>query len=419
MRSAALALALSIPFGLFAQLPPCDVSLTVQWITCAGAADGAITVVSNSGGPYTYIWGHDATLVAATATGLGPGLYDVTVTDGVSCESILDTVLVEPDVIISGVVDYCPSDPPVLTAIPIGGFQPLGFVWSTTETSATINIPNGTIGNVDVTSTDANGCVVTDQVNLSMLPSPFVAFVTPDSACMNVGIVVNTIATNADSLVWRWGGFGFSNLPDPTVAFSQSGWQPISLQGFDSLDCGGLPLQDSIFIRAQVPAIFSAIQIPCTPMVEILLGSTADSCAFFIGDSLVTHACDGYIRWDFGRYDFYDFTLYATQHNNCNDTLAARVDVRTEPTLFLANAFTPNEDGINDLWPDRVDIPELGYELNLYNRWGESIWATTNPAEQWDGDGNPMGVYVYTMKMRDPCSATDEITKVGHVTIFR
>ncbi len=30
-----------------------------------------------------------------------------------------------------------------------------------------------------------------------------------------------------------------------------------------------------------------------------------------------------------------------------------------------------------------------------------------------------MGVYVYTMQMRDPCSATDEIVKAGHVTLFR
>ncbi|MBK9177040.1 MAG: gliding motility-associated C-terminal domain-containing protein [Flavobacteriales bacterium] len=232
-------------------------------------------------------------------------------------------------------------------------------------------------------------------------------------------IIVNTVATDADSLVWRWGGFGFSNLPDPTVVFPQGLWQPISLQGFDLFGCGGAPVQDSIYIRPQRPAIFSAVQIPCSPVVDIVLGSQSDSCAFFIGDSLVTNDCSGYIRWDFRRYDVYDFTLYTTQPNRCDDTLDVMVDVRTEPVLFLANAFTPNDDGINDLWPDRVEIPDTGFELILYDRWGRTLWSTIDPNEQWDGADAPVGVYVYTMRMRDPCQPTNEITKAGHVTVFR
>ncbi|MBK9177042.1 MAG: gliding motility-associated C-terminal domain-containing protein [Flavobacteriales bacterium] len=422
MRALTLLIALIAGLQLWGQ-EPCDVSLTEQPISCAGLNDGSITVVTGSGGPFTYVWTHDATLTGATATGLGPGLYDVAVSGPDGCFDLLVTVLVEPDILITGNTTYCPSNPPVLTVVPIGGFIPVDYDWSTGDSTATISLPAGTIGNVSVSAVDANGCLVGDLTILTELPSPFVAFATPDSACQNVQIIVNTVATDADSLVWRWGGFGFSNLPDPTVVFPQAGWQPISLQGFDTLGCGGLPVVDSLFIRAQVPAIFSAVQVPCTPMVDIVLGSVADSCAFFIGDSLVTHDCASYFRWDFGRYDFYEFTLFATQANNCNDTTHVIVDVRTEPTLFLANAFTPNEDGINDFWPDRVDIPEAGFELVLYDRWGNNIWSTTNPLDQWDGalSGGqaPLGVYVYTMKMRDPCSPTNSIEKVGHMTLFR
>jgi gliding motility-associated-like protein len=418
MRSA-LFLLLLFPALAVAQAP-CDVSLTVQPISCAGADDGGLTVVTNSGGPFTYFWAHDGALVGPAAAALPPGAYSVVVEDvAAGCISLFDTVLVEPDILIIGTVDYCPSAPPVLTATPIGGFTPVDILWSTGDTLPVVNIPGGTTGNVDVTATDANGCVVNDQVTLTELVAPFVAFTAVDSACMNVAFVVNLTSTNADSLVWEWGGFGFSNVADPTVAFPQPLWQPISLQGFDSLGCGSEPLLDSIYIHPQVPAIFTAMQIPCSPVVNILLGSDADSCAFFIGDSLVTHDCNGFLSWDFGRYDVYDFTLYATQLNTCNDTLTATVDVRTEPTLFLANAFTPNEDGINDQWPVHVDIPDLGYELQLFDRWGASLWATTDPQEQWDASDVPMGVYVYTMKMRDPCSATDEIVKTGHVTVFR
>ena len=197
----------------------------------------------------------------------------------------------------------------------------------------------------------------------------------------------------------------------------------MSLQWYDSLGCGNLPVLDSIYAQYQEPAILSVLQDPCTSFVDIVLGSSTDSCAFFIGDSLITNACAGYIRCNMRRYQEYTYTLYATQANGCNDTTQLVVDVRTEPTLFLANAFTPNEDGINDFWPMRVDISDYGYELRVFDRWGTELWGTIDPQEQWDGTAGgspvPMGVYAYTMRMRDPCEPTNQGTSAGHLTLFR
>lgn len=397
----------------------CGVSYSVVAISCGGANDGELTVTGGGGANLTYLWDHAPGLNAPTATGLGPGIYNVLVTGDDGCETFLTETLVEPDVVIDGILTYCPSAPPVLTATPVGGFNPIDYLWTSNDIGPVVQVVPGTTGAFTVTATDANGCAATDQVNLVELTPPFAVPVMVDSACQNLAFLVNTLATNGDSLVWRWSGGGFSNARDPLIAFANSGWQYVTLQAFDLDGCGNIPVLDSIYIRPQVPAIFTARQIPCRPIVEITLGSTADSCAFFIGDSLVTHDCAAYFQWDHRLYREYTYTLFATQANNCNDTLQALVDVRTEPTLFLANTFTPNEDGINDRWPTRVDVPELGYELRLYNRWGESIWSTTNPQEQWDGAGVPMGVYIYTMKMRDPCSPTNEIVKRGHLTIFR
>lgn len=154
-------------------------------------------------------------------------------------------------------------------------------------------------------------------------------------------------------------------------------------------------------------------------MVEIVLGSVADSCAFFIGDSLVTNDCSGSFQWDFRRYGFYDFTLYTTQPDRCNDTLAVTIDVRTEPTLFLPNAFTPNGDGNNDEWPGPVRIPEKGFEIRVFDRWGIEQWTTNDTQEKWNGSDLPSGLYPFTMRMRDPCEETKEITKNGFVTLLR
>ncbi|MBK7944795.1 MAG: gliding motility-associated C-terminal domain-containing protein [Flavobacteriales bacterium] len=480
-----------------AQLPPCDVAFNVSAITCPGADDGAIVVVPISGGPYNYTWSHDAALTTNSAFGLSPGFYSVLVDDGGNCESVLDTLLIEPfvaplgtmsvtlptctgtndgsitftvdpgpytwtwahdpgntsatltglsfgdysaivlggpppcpsivtasigepGITLGGQSTYCPSDPPLIQPTFDWDFTPDLLVWDPPQNGPSFQVQPGFSGTITLTATNTTtGCVDTDTFDVTELPAPFAVMAIPDSACMNVQVVMNTLATNGDSLVWRWGSSGFSNLTTPIAVFPEGLWQPVSLQAFDAFGCGNAAEQDSIFIRPQKPAIFSVAQIPCSPVVNIVLSSNSDSCAFFIGDSLVTNDCSGFLRWDFGRYDIYDFTLYTTQPNRCDDTLALTVDVRTEPVLFLANAFTPNDDGINDRWPDRVEIPETGFELKVYDRWGILQWQSTNPLEQWDGTDMPMGVYPYTMRMRDPCQPTNEITKTGHVTVFR
>lgn len=480
-----------------AQLPPCDVTFNVSPITCPETNDGAIAVITVSGGPYTYTWFHDPFETGDVVFNLEPGFYSVVVSDGGNCESLLDTTLLppfvaplgtmavtpptcagandgsitftvddgpytwswahdpgnstptltglgwgdfaaivlggpppcpsivtasigEPGVTLNGPATYCPSDPPLISVVYDWGFAPDILEWDPPASGEAFQVEPGFSGTITLTATDTIlGCVATNTIDVLELPAPFAVMAIPDSACQNTQVLLSTTATDADSLVWRWAASGYSNLPDPVAVFTQGLWQPVSLQAFDAFGCGNEAQQDSIFIRPQKPAIFSVAQIPCSPVVDIVLGSVSDSCAFFIGDSLVTNDCSGFIRWDFRRYDVYDFTLYTTQPNRCDDTLALTVDVRTEPVLFLANAFTPNEDGINDRWPSRVEIPETGYELVVYDRWGRQVWITNDPNDQWDAADIPMGVYPYTMRMRDPCQATNEITKTGHVTVFR
>ena len=165
------------------------------------------------------------------------------------------------------------------------------------------------------------------------------------------------------------------------------------------------------------------MQDPCTAFVDIVLGSTSDSCAFFVGDSLITTDCAAYMRYNMRRYGEYTYTLFATQANGCDDTTTVVVDLHTEPTLFLANAFTPNDDGINDLWPMRVEIPDDDYELNVTDRWGAEVWHTIDPQEQWDGKAGggplPIGVYIYSLRMLDPCEPTNHLVTTGHVTLLR
>lgn len=73
------------------------------------------------------------------------------------------------------------------------------------------------------------------------------------------------------------------------------------------------------------------------------------------------------------------------------------------PTIIVPNAFSPNNDSINDIF----SISVLGiesYHLTIYNRWGEKIYTGTQHDKGWDGKFKhtlaPQGIYIYKLSAK-------------------
>ncbi len=398
-------------------VPPLG-TITTTNISCNGLNDGSLTFTI-APGPYTWQWVDDPNNTNTTRTGLAPGQYVVVVLGG-TCPSWIFAELGNPAITIGGHTTYCPADPPVLSADNWWGFQPDIWIWSTGDTTVSFQAPIGLVGNVHVTATDTTiGCTLDADITLTMLQPPSVTFTAPDTLCLRSSGTGILLSSTADSLVWHWGNNGFSNEDFPTISFDQSGWQPITLQGYDLLNCGSAPIPDSVYVVPRFPASFTAEQLPCSPGIEVKFASESDSCAFFVGDRLVLNQCRGTFQVDLHTYKEYDFTFFSTRPDHCDDTASVHIDVRTAPTAFLPNAFTPNGDHINDTWPGLLDIPNMGYQVEVFDRWGHSLWAASNPDEKWDGGSLPMGVYVYHMTMHDPCNPGSNLKRNGFITLLR
>ena len=90
--------------------------------------------------------------------------------------------------------------------------------------------------------------------------------------------------------------------------------------------------------------------------------------------------------------------------------------------ILVPNSFTPNNDGINDLFSSvsRCDFSE--YDLIIFNRWGEKIFEANRPEIYWDGKYKEKyattGVYVYELSYK--LTNTFEIIKRhGHISLIR
>jgi gliding motility-associated-like protein len=78
------------------------------------------------------------------------------------------------------------------------------------------------------------------------------------------------------------------------------------------------------------------------------------------------------------------------------------VCVAPKPVLKIPNAFTPNGDGLNDVFRPLLDFIPKEYYLIIYNRWGTTIFESTDYTVGWDGkvSGSPAepGVYIYSVR---------------------
>ena len=121
----------------------------------------------------------------------------------------------------------------------------------------------------------------------------------------------------------------------------------------------------------------------------------------------------------------YGVLLVVNDDKNCLDSLVQYVKVFEEERVFIPNSFTPNEDGINDLFlPVLANIDPAQYHMQIFNRWGKLLFETHIPAEGWNGSDReggfyvPNGVYHYRIRYKPDYQEDPKIIR-GSVTVVR
>ena len=103
---------------------------------------------------------------------------------------------------------------------------------------------------------------------------------------------------------------------------------------------------------------------------------------------------------EFADTGVYEVVLIAVASNGCTDTAVAIIDVAPLNTYFLPNAFSPNDDAVNDEFTGKGLLKGIRqFNMSIWNRWGEKVYESDDPREAWNGQLNnnglpaPKGVY--------------------------
>lgn len=279
---------------------------------------------------------------------------------------------------------------------------------------------------VKLTVSDPRGCKdsITKPVTVNDYPDIDIIF---GNGCPGMlsnfhGALLNTVAVNQ----WEWDFYKNGTIDaqsqDASIIYQSQGlyWVKLLATSFD-----GCIARDSSLIQVY-PSPKAMYEINSINDPEITFTnisttpgtSTLSGAAWDFEPGITRQNPAPIVIYTYNQPGTYRPLLTVTNNFGCTDTVSHPIVITTSYAVYIPNAFTPNGDDLNDIF--KIEYFGLsGYELTIFDRWGEMIFKSKDAG--WDGNrrGSPceQGVYVWRLVYTETSGA--EHNKTGSVSLIR
>lgn len=381
---------------------------------CNGDCNGSIIPVISGGTPgYSYSWS-PSSISGTSASNLCAGNYSLSVVDTNGCVvNVYDTLVNPPLLALTGTVvpASCSnaSDGAINTTTSGGvpGLSSPGYNWQWSGGSVSTNdsLSGIPVGNYTVVVTDSKNC--TDTVSFTVVSTVTItANAGPDTnACSINTLTLNGVVSPGSTVQWI-------QLPNPPLTVIGNTPTVTVSPALGNNQYVLIAQNGSCTISDTVLVVSDTLPVP----------DAGNATSIFTGYSATlggapTNPSGGTIHWSPGA-GMSDstaanpvvtpsvtttYTVYETNANGCVgwDT----VTVTILPTFVIPNGFSPNGDGVNDVW--QIDLIYLfpDCEVEVFNRWGEPLFYSKGYNTPWNGTYKgkpvPVGTYYYLIRLHD------------------
>ena len=388
-------------------------------VDCFGNNSGSATI--NYGTPaYTYSWSSAPVQTTQTATGLYAGTYSVTVIDAAGC-IFSDTVVIAsptgltviPPVITNANCFGTSSGTATVTAT--GGTPAYTYSWNPIGqlTSTATGLAAGVY---TITITDNNGCIIKTLAAVTQ-PTAVTASISSDtSICFGTSNTENIFASGGTP------GYTYLWMPSGGTTTSVNIFSPATTT-YTALvtDANGCLTQllTTVTVVQNPAASISYTPGLCTASVQFTDNSTnAVVWNWNFGDG-------GYSATQqplhvYNTLGSYSVTLTLSNQLGCKTIDNIIVDISSFSQLYIPNAFSPNDDGRDDMYyVFGKCITEMTFKV--FDRWGEKVFETSDPATGWDGTykGQLENAGVFMYEFAGELTTGEKVNQKGNITLMR
>jgi gliding motility-associated-like protein len=412
-------------------IEPVDVTIQGETMDCPGESVTLTAVPSGGAAPYTFNWNTGETTESITVTPGSTTTYSVTVEDAClgdqASESFEVVVPVLPPLVLNETADIteiCPYIPATLEANPSGGSGVYTYQWSSPGNpnlgnGPTLDVIPSTTTIYTITVSDNCGNTTTEQIVYTITSPPLVLDISPGiEVCPNDSAYIEVQPT---------GGYGqyFYFWPHSGET-TQGVWvnppQTTNYEVIVSDECQTFTVDTNVTITVVAPTAdftsTSTVFFNNLPITFENQSQNATSYFWDFGDGntdTFTHPSNTY-----DTPGLYDITLIAYDEKGCTDTIVKQLNIEEEWYIYIPNTFTPDGDRFNnDFHVSTVGIQSL--QIDIYNRWGEVIFTSSDMNFQWDG--TYLGVYVpdgtYTYSVNFVTNSGRDRNIRGHVNVLK
>ncbi len=269
-------------------------------------------------------------------------------------------------------------------------------------------------------------------------PVPLAQFSPSAQGCEPFDVQFYNVSQHAHSYLWTFGDGSYSINENPRHLFVDPGLYEVQLVAYG--DGGSDTTYQYITVHPNPVADFSLvrplIEIPYEPLEVINNSVGADFYHWDFGDGNTSSEFEPVHWYEFANTYTITLAVATDTQPSCRDTLQLKNALLAQDACRVAfpNAFTPQVSGPHGGACDPYDhenttfevfYPKMEgmerYELEIFNRWGELIFRSTDPYTGWDGyyRGRLATMDVYVWKFSGICVNGQPVNLVGDVTLIR
>ena len=409
---------------------PLDVSINDPLVPCPGDNITLVATVTGGLAPYNYSWSNGQTGNSISLSPTTSGFYSVTVTAQCASSSAIDTVfVVVPEyqpLEISTSADLsslCPFVEEVFNVSATGGFGNYSYVWTSNgtfiSTLDSISARPSATTNYIITVSDECGTSVSDTITYTILSPPLLTSINEiPEICPGDSVFISVNAT---------GGFGNYHYYWEATGDTVAGiWvKPFSTTSYivqvsDDCQTFSVPaIAQVIVVKPDADfGVFSQNLIEGLPITFQNLTQNGYVYDWYFSDggsSILINP--SHVFESPGEYTV---TLVATDAKGCVDSITKPISIYEEFYIYIPNSFFPDGDRYNDFFSGSF-VGVKWIKMEIFNRWGESLFYTEDQDFKWDGTYQnkrvPDGTYTWKLTYK-PNRGIDEMM-TGHVNVLR